>query len=56
MKPFVCYIVLPGKPGKPDVLSATATTANLRWEEGDDGNTPIIKYRIQYAKSGEFVY
>ncbi len=24
----------------------------LEWEEGSDGNTPIIKYKIQYKISG----
>ena len=48
-------VELPEAPGKPKVLSLTATTANLTWKEGDNGNVPIIKYRIQYKKSGKSI-
>ncbi|XP_065066493.1 protein sidekick-2-like isoform X2 [Rhopilema esculentum] len=44
--------VLPGSPGKPKILSVTETSVKLSWQEGTDGNSPIVYYKIQYAKSG----
>eukprot|EP00794_Sanderia_malayensis_P008937 gene8937-9890_t len=39
---------LPGKPGKPRIAKIESQTMLLEWTEGAWGNTPIIKYRIQY--------
>ena len=52
---FSFILALPDKPGKPEILSTSATTANLKWKEGDNGNVPIIKYKIQYTKSGNTI-
>lgn len=50
----ITVLVLPGKPGKPEISALTSTTAKLRWKEGDIGYAPIKKYNIQFAKSGKY--